>query len=248
MKATFQYIRIATHRYMFMCDRWLAVDRDDNRIRRILTVSLAIAAVETASLVRKNLSQRIFEDHLWLSVGYRAKRSLFTRAQRLGACMATLFLAMITNCMFYKNADDEAPTTQAIHIGPISITGTQMYNSIISSLIVFPPILVITIIFSKARHNFTGSKYRTKTVHSRMSLGAGTLPPWSVYFAWTLVALCVAVSGVFTVFYSISWGKQKSENWLLAFLLSFAESAILIQPVKVRIKGVIYYLIMGVID
>lgn len=224
---------------MFMCDSWLAIDREEGRVRRTLTVTHSLVAEETASLVRKNLSHRIFDDHLWLSVGYRAKRSLFTRAQRLGACMATLFLAMITNCMFYKDAAEQEPSTQAIHIGPISITGTQMYNSIISSLIVFPPILIITIIFSKARHNFTGSKYRTKTVHSRTSLGAGSLPPWSVYFAWTLVFFSVAVSGVFTIFYSLDWGEKKSESWLIAFLLSFAESAILIQPVKVTIKRVI---------
>jgi len=35
------------------------------------------------------------DDHMWLSVGMRAKPSSFTRAQRLGTCMATLFLLPI---------------------------------------------------------------------------------------------------------------------------------------------------------
>jgi len=41
------------------------------------------------------------------------------------------------------------------------------------------------------------------------------------------------VSAFFTILYSFEWGREKSTAWLTSFLLSFAESVILIQPVKV---------------
>lgn len=85
-----------------MCDHWLAVNKGDCQIERTLTVSHSFVASDPSILMQKHISQRLFEDHMWLSVSYRAKKSFFTRAQRLGACMATLFLAMISNCMLYK--------------------------------------------------------------------------------------------------------------------------------------------------
>ena len=46
----------------------------------------------------------------------------------------------------------------------------------------------------------------------------------------------MTVSAFFTILYSFEWGREKSTAWLTSFLLSFAESVILIQPVKVRLS------------
>jgi len=73
--------------------------------------------------------------HMWLSVGMRAKPSSFTRAQRLATCMATLFLAMIANCMFFKTADEQTVNSEAISIGPMTLTPQQISSSLFSSLI-----------------------------------------------------------------------------------------------------------------
>jgi polycystin 1L2 len=60
------------------------------------------------------------------------------------------------------------------------------------------------------------------------------LPWWCAYVAWFLVMVTVAVSGTFTMLYSFEWGGQKSSEWLTAFVLSFLESVIFVQPLKVR--------------
>ena len=91
-------------RYMFLCDDWLASNKSDCSIRRTLRPSNAFTAANNASaLVRSNMFHKAVDGHMWLSVGMRAKPSNFTRAQRLAACMATLFLAMITNAMFFDD-------------------------------------------------------------------------------------------------------------------------------------------------
>lgn len=59
------------------------------------------------------------------------------------------------------------------------------------------------------------------------------LPHWCIYIAWVMFALSVLAAGFFTVLYSMEWGSNKSSKWLTSFLLSFIESVILVQPLKV---------------
>ena len=162
------------------------------------------------------MSRRFFDDHMWLSVGHRAKKSWFTRAQRLGVCMATLFLSMITNCMFYKDASEQTVTAPLFSLGPISITGTQIYNSFMSSLIVLPPMIAITMLFSKsAPSNKPEGSYNNKNNNNNNNQNAavrvkGQWPHWCCHVGWTLVALAMIVSAFFTILYSMQWGKVKA--------------------------------------
>ena len=63
------------------------------------------------------------------------------------------------------------------------------------------------------------------------------LPYWCNYIAWTIVFLACLVAAFFTILYSMQWGSAKAGDWLKAFLLSFIESLIIIQPVKVGGNG-----------
>ena len=58
-------------------------------------------------------------------------------------------------------------------------------------------------------------------------------PWWVVIIAWILVFLTVSLGGFFTLLYSFEWGRDKSAAWLTAFVLSFFQSVIIIQPIKV---------------
>ena len=165
---------------------------------------------------------------MWLFVGFRTKKSLFTRAQRLGACLATLFFAMITNAMFFKDASETQPSP-VITIGPIAITGSQLYNSIINSLIAIPAIVLMTVLFSKAKPKPEPGEVYQNPIEAKQN----GFPHWCSHINWVLVFIYILVSVVFTIFYSMTWGREKSIAWVQTFVLSFAESAILIQPIKV---------------
>ena len=58
-------------------------------------------------------------------------------------------------------------------------------------------------------------------------------PWWVVIIAWILVFLTVSLGGFFTLLYSFEWGGDKSAAWLTAFVLSFFQSVMIIQPIKV---------------
>ena len=213
-------------RYLFRCDKWLSSVDSESDVHQTLVVSCSHSTPDAADRLKKNLSQRMLEDHMWLSVGYRSNSSKFTRAQRLGSCLATLFLFMITNAMFFKDASEQQPSP-LIMLGPISITGTQLYNSLMTSLIIFPPILLLVFIFSHSRPRYEDFLERSKGNRKFQ------LPFWCCYIGWFLVFIFVLVSAVFTIFYSMSWGKAKSIAWIQAFALTVLESILLVQPIKV---------------
>ena len=58
---------------------------------------------------------------------------------------------MVTNAMWYNPPEgDDATQEVGITLGPISITMSELYTSAMSSLVMFPPVLLITTLFIKA--------------------------------------------------------------------------------------------------
>ncbi|KAK2497569.1 hypothetical protein MC885_008383 [Smutsia gigantea] len=59
------------------------------------------------------------------------------------------------------------------------------------------------------------------------------LPWWCVYIAWFLVFATSSVSSFFIVFYGLTYGYEKSIEWLFASFCSFCQSVFLVQPSKI---------------
>ena len=172
-------------------------------------------------------------------------RSTFTRVQRLCCCLAILYLTMISNCMWFRDdeeqSEDDKDTTQsAFTIGPISITTRQLYISVVSSAMVVPPILLITSLFGKSGEKPEKAKDDKYSIKAKGAIeregqsgNSKKWPYWCVYIAYVIVVVAVTTSAFFTILYAFQWGKEKSEKWLVTFLLSFFESVVFIQPLKV---------------
>ena len=131
-----------------MVDDWLSMSESDGRLERTVRLSSSDEVQQGKSLLQNNIKRKFFDDHIWLSIGYRKSRSTFTRVQRLCCCVSILYLMMVTNAMWYGKGNATG-NQAALVIGPISITVMQLYTSLMSSVIVVPPILLITTIFTK---------------------------------------------------------------------------------------------------
>ncbi|CAL8240515.1 unnamed protein product [Merluccius merluccius] len=73
--------------------------------------------------------------------------------------------------------------------------------------------------------------------------GARGLPWGCVFLGWFLVVATSVVAGFFTMLYGLKFGKQLSVSWLISMAVSFFESLLLIQPLKVLSLAVFFALV-----
>ena len=68
-------------RYVFVCDEWLAVDKADGELERILPAAGKDNLMSPKALFMDNVKLTATDDHLWLSLLTRPSPSNFTRLQ-----------------------------------------------------------------------------------------------------------------------------------------------------------------------
>lgn len=204
----------------------MSLDHDDGQIECAFPVSSKSEVSKAAFLFNENSRENVTDGHLWLSVAMRPEECDFTRVQRLACCLTLLFLTMISNAMFY--GQDRG---RKMSIGPIHLSTTGLYISLISALIAAPPTLIITYLFRNSRRRNRQITDKQTVINKEYQ----PLPFGCKVVAWCLVGIAVLLSGFFLVLYSMEWGKTKSEEWLLCFVLSFVQSMFVIDPLKVNI-------------
>ena len=110
---------------IFICDKWLAIGKDDSLTDRILPVSGEKQKTDFKYLLKKQSSQRISDSHLWFSVLAKPVYSSFLRLDRLTCCFVLLLITMVMNIAYYS-IDKSSSSDGALNIGPLSITLTQV--------------------------------------------------------------------------------------------------------------------------
>lgn len=160
--------------------------------------------------------------HLWLSIFTRPPHNPFTRAQRLACCLSILFAAMVTNAMFYNFG---TPPGDTVQVGPLKISLTQIKIGIQSSIVAIPVNVLVVTIFRqlKSRDEPEDGERKFK----------GCLPHWFVFVAWFICTMATLASAAFIVFYSMMWGAETSNEWLVSVMVSFFQDVIVMQPLKV---------------
>nr|XP_054588101.1 polycystic kidney disease protein 1-like 2 isoform X1 [Nothobranchius furzeri] len=76
----------------------------------------------------------------------------------------------------------------------------------------------------------------------------GGLPWWFVFVGWILVIATSGVSGYFTMMYGLTYGKDRSINWLISMVVSFCESLFITQPLKVLGFAAFFALVLKKVD
>ncbi|CAL8267238.1 unnamed protein product [Lota lota] len=76
----------------------------------------------------------------------------------------------------------------------------------------------------------------------------GGLPWWFVFLGWLLVVATSVVAGFFTMLYGLKFGKQLSISWLISMAVSFFQSLLLIQPLKVLGLAIFFALVFKKVD
>ena len=236
------------NKWVFVCNRWLAAERDDGKIERVLYVSTSAEVNSFKNKFYSRASAGLGDGHIWLSVITRPPTSPFTRVQRVSCCLSVLMSAMVTNAMFYQFGAEE--TSNAFQIGPLILSWRQIIIGIQSAVLVVPINVLIVFIFRNIRpkqdvvHTYdTNSDESSSTGEGARKSGC-KLPRFFLYVGWALCILTSLTSATFTVFYSMMWGTEVSNKWLTSILVSFTQDVLFIQPIKVIIVASLLALII----
>ena len=234
--------------WFFMCNRWLAAERDDGKIERVLYVSTPKEISSFKNKFYSRATSGLGDGHIWLSVITRPPTSSFTRAQRVTCCLSVLMSAMVTNAMFYQFGAEE--TSNSFQIGPLILSWRQIIIGIQSAVLVVPVNVLIVFIFRNVRtkhevtHTYDTNSDNPNPAGESTHKSGCKLPRLFLYVGW---ALCISVSltsAAFTVFYSMMWGTEVSSKWLTSILVSFTQDVLFIQPIKVIIVASLLALII----
>ncbi|XP_034549878.1 polycystic kidney disease protein 1-like 2 [Notolabrus celidotus] len=76
----------------------------------------------------------------------------------------------------------------------------------------------------------------------------GGLPWWFIFIGWLLVIATSVVSGYFTMLYGLKFGKERSVSWLVSMIISFFQSVLIIQPLKVICLAIFFALVIKKVD
>ncbi len=111
-------------KYYFICEKWLALDRDEGVVDRILPVAGDKQKTNFRYLLEKQTTEKLRDGHLWFSIFARPTLSTFTRFDRLTCCFVLLYVTMLVNIMYYGVAAADKANT--LDIGPMRISQTQV--------------------------------------------------------------------------------------------------------------------------
>lgn len=227
------------NKWHFFANRWIAVERGSGNLLLELKALGENDRARFKDVFWSKISGKLGDEHLWVSLFTRPPTSQFTRCQRLSCCLSFLFSSMVANAMFYQFS--ERPT-HTFTFGLMVLSWRQIMIGIQSGLITIPVNMVIVTIFRNVKGHLNTDHGPNLTSPDKQR--ACRLPHCFVFIAWSLCMSVTLTSSAFTVFYSLSWGAEISNQWLTSIFVSLVEDAIIIQPIKTIFLAMILSLVI----
>jgi len=112
----------------FICQNWLAVEKDDGMIDRTLPAAGEKQKTQLRYLIRKQAYQNLSDGHLWFSVFARPAQSSFNRVDRVTCCFVLLYISMLMNIMYYGMG--KGSNSGGLQVGPFYMTAEQVSKEI----------------------------------------------------------------------------------------------------------------------
>jgi polycystin 1L2 len=228
------------------------LDKDDFKIERNLLPSLDEEKRKYKYLLAKQAKQKLSDEHLWFSIFARPVQSSFTRLDRLTCCFVLLSISMLMNILYY--GVNTKSSSNGVKIDTyVNVTVEQISVGVITSLIVFPPSILLVQLFKriKRRHSRISKirkilnesksklndlnkneKFLEKTKKNKKSVFK--FPWWFRIFAYMISFAFAAVSLFFVIIKGLVFGNEMVTKWITSIVISFFTSVVLTQPIRVK--------------
>lgn len=112
-------------KFYFVSYKWLALDKGDGKIDRLLLIANEKQKLEFKYLLQKEAKEKLTDGHLWFSIFARPPQSTFTRKDRVTCVFVLLYLTMLMNILYY--GVNKSASSGGVEIGPIYLS-TQQVN------------------------------------------------------------------------------------------------------------------------
>ena len=189
------------------CDNWLAVESEDGKVCRILSVANEQEMVRFGHLFSFPAIKGLADGHIWFSIFSRPPTSNFTRVQRLSCALCLLCCTMITSAMFY-NMGGQGPSPFAVHIGSLLIDLKPFVIGLQSSVIIVPVNVLLVQIFRNLKSKNTKrngdnscKNVDTNAAEEKQNVSKEKLPYWFIFIAYAICYLASGASIFFTLLY-----------------------------------------------
>ena len=137
--------------FYFINEKWLAIDKDDCKIERLLACCGDKQINDFKYLLKSKTKQNLSDNHLWYSLMARPVYSSFTRLDRLTCCFVLLNMTMLLNILYYDyNSDNSNNSANGLIVGPFSLTPEQVKIDFFFAKVIF--IKYILILLSSGWH------------------------------------------------------------------------------------------------
>uniref|UniRef100_A0A3Q3VWE9 Polycystic kidney disease protein 1-like 1 n=1 Tax=Mola mola TaxID=94237 RepID=A0A3Q3VWE9_MOLML len=127
--------------WLFMGQCWLAVDKGDGRVERMLQV--CTEGIGFAEMLRLKLCDYLTDHHIWISVHRCPCPNSFTHTQRLGVSLLLLLGYAAVNTAIISQMDYQLP----FDLGFIDVSAVSVTTGILSVLAVLPAAAVVSLLF-----------------------------------------------------------------------------------------------------
>lgn len=235
---------------MFKCDQWLDFDTGDTKVDRVLS-----AQSEVRSYMEL-ITYITVEHHLWLSVFMRPMRNNFSRIQRISCLHGLIYLTMVICTMIIKMEDTQTIMKEVV-IGPFRFSKENFETALIAVTLSSIVIWLVSFFFKNAESD-SSNKYDTPLLRAYRAanrklnfdssyLGRYFVPPaeetihhqffflpyFTVYLAWIILLMAVAVASYLLIVFSDDWKLIRSETWMTAIFTAVLCSCMIIEVMKV---------------
>ena len=219
----------------FMCYTWLAVDRRDGLVDRTLTSGTTTEkGMDFVVYVQNKIAEEFSDEHLWFSVATRSPRHRFTRVERLSCCLSLLLTIMLASAMFY-HLDTVDNAQGRLQLGRFVFNLREFIIGLQSLFVVLPVNMLLVTIFTHTRSSNEKKQQQEAARKPAKKKREFSLPYWFIYIAWVLCFLTALISATFVIFYSLQWGKDTSEQWLISIVMSVFTDIFVSEPLKIII-------------
>ncbi|KAI8506533.1 hypothetical protein Bbelb_159600 [Branchiostoma belcheri] len=214
----------------FICNDWLSTEKGDGEMQKVVHSSTEEELTSFTNVVNEAARDVLYDKQLWASAMVAAPGSSFTKAQRLSCCFTLLNTMMLASAMWYK-AENTTANARVFNLGFVRFTVEELYISFMTMLTVLPVnVMLLQLLRMGAPLSVNTPEMTIRP--SKQGYFRKTLFRLAKYVAWVTVFLVSTSSAFFVLLYSMDWGKEKSDAWMKAFVLSFIGSSCVVDTLQ----------------